>query len=996
MHKQRIALRIAITILMIAITLFDAMSGSRLLQAQGDDNGSLAGPSVDELLAQMTVAEKVGQLFLVTFNGRTPDEQADIARLIVEYKVGGVLLSDANQNWVNDATAVESVVALTRLLQEWATIDALPPPPVEPVEIAATPTPTATEEIDEALSGTPTLTPDAVQDSGLQIALTATLTATAVITEPVLRERFIPLFMAIEQEGDTYPYARLRTGLTALPSNMAVGATWDTANALSVGQILGRELSALGFNMLIGPTLDVLDSPRPDRPNDLNARSFGGDPYWVGVMGQAYVRGVHMGSQGKMSTVVKHFPGLGSSDRRINQDVSTVQKSDQDLARNELVPFFRVAQSFSEDAQDVTDAMMASHISFRFVRPANKPISFDAATMHTLMSFEPLAQWRSQGGVIVSGPLGALAVRKYYDPNLRSFNHRYIAREAFIAGNDVLLLSQFALDNNWITQYNNIVDTIKFFQEQYQNEPDFQARVDQAVRRILTLKLRLYPEFSLEAAQPDLEQAQSELGKGDAEVVRMAREAVTLLYPESVDRLPAPPTPDEEIVIFVDTRQGRDCETCEPRYLIEPDEIERTLVRLYGPDASGRVLPEQIYTYSLVDLQRFLFERSRYLDLASSLDTRFKTADWLLFAMLDVDAERHAASTALKSLLAEREDLLQGKRLVVLAYNAPYFLDTTEVSKLSAYYGIYSKIPAFISASARALFQEFPALGLSPVTVSGINYDLRTRLEIDPRQVIQVYQSGQPQSNGEGTPVPLEVKKGDKLQLETSAILDRNGNLVPDGTWVEFRFYYPNEKLETRQAEQTVNGRASTEYTLGRVGNLEISIVGSDYKLLALVPEEETVKFETVVPTSTPTHTSTPTPTWTPTATATNTPTPTYTPTHTPTVTPTPTPLPVKIVKGTTLSVALLMIFVVAGFVFAAVLGMGHGPSRAIRLGLVCMLGGLVGYDVYAMGVPGALRARQLSQEWGALIMALLGMLVTVVIDLLVTAIIQRWRQSRA
>ncbi|MBN1934639.1 MAG: hypothetical protein JW934_08230 [Anaerolineae bacterium] len=983
MRRPCIALRILIVIALIAVTLWGSTGRDRLLQAQEGDEGNDTGSFVDELLARMTVAEKVGQLFLVPFEGSTPTEQSDIARLIVEYKVGGVLLSDANRNWINDDTAVESVITLTFQLQEWATIDAFPPPPVESPVITVTLTPTATEEFTETLPMTPVLTP------------TSTLTATAIITEPVLRERFVPLFVAIEQEGNMHPYADLRSGLTALPSNMAIGATWDTANALSVGQILGRELSALGFNMLIGPTLDVLDQPRLDRPNDLDVRSFGGDPYWVGVMGQAYVRGVHIGSQGKMATVAKHFPGLGSSDRRINQDVSTVQKSDEDLAQNELVPFFRVAQSFAEDAQDVTDAMMASHISFRFVRPANKPISFDAATMHTLMSFEPLARWRRQGGVIVSGPLGALAVRKYYDPNLKSFNHRYIAREAFIAGNDLLLLSQFALDNNWTTQYNNIVDTILFFQEQYKNEPDFQARVDEAVRRILALKYRLHPEFVLKAVQPDLEQAKSKLGQGDAQVVQMAREAITLLYPESVNRLPAPPMPGEEIVIFVDSRQSRDCETCEPRYLIEPDEIERTLVRLYGPDASGRVLPERIYTYSLVDLQRFLFEHDQYPDLASSLDIRFKTADWILFAMLDVDAERYAASTALKSLLAEREDLLQGKKLVVLAYNAPYFLDTTEVSKLTAYYGIYSKIPAFISASARALFQEFPALGLSPVTVAGINYDLRTRLEIDPRQVIQVYQSGQPQSNGEGTPVPLEVKKGDKLQLYTSPILDRNGNLVPDGTWVEFKFYYPSEKLEWRDGVQTVNGVASTEYTLDRVGNLEISIVGSAYKLLALVPEDETVKFETVVPTPTPTHTSTPTPTSTPTVTPTATPTSTATPTHTPTHTPTPTPTPIKVVKGATLSVALLMVFVLGGFAFAAVLGMGHGPSRAIRWGLLSVLGGLIGYDVYAMGVPGALRARSLSQEWGALITTVLGAFLALAVGLLATVIVRRWRQRR-
>ena len=80
---------------------------------------------------------------------------------------------------------------------------------------------------------------------------------------------------------------------------------------------------------------------------------------------------------------------------------------------------------------------------------------------------------------------------------------------------------------------------------------DFQARVDESVQRILTLKYRLYPEFSVASASPDLEHAQQIVGKGTAEIVRMARESATLLSPQSSDRLPAPPVPGEEIVLVL-------------------------------------------------------------------------------------------------------------------------------------------------------------------------------------------------------------------------------------------------------------------------------------------------------------------------------------------------------------------------------------------------------------------------------------------------------------
>ena len=43
---------------------------------------------------------------------------------------------------------------------------------------------------------------------------------------------------------------------------------------------------------------------------------------------------------------------------------------------------------------------------------------------------------------------------------------------------------------------------------------------------------------------------------------------------------------------------------------------------------------------------------------------------------------------------------------MVFAFNAPYYLDATDISKLTAYYAFYSKINPFIDVAARILFQE--------------------------------------------------------------------------------------------------------------------------------------------------------------------------------------------------------------------------------------------------------------------------------------------------
>lgn len=972
MSRRQAAYWAPICVLLATAMAVLLAAGGESSLAQDPTDGVTVDPFVEDLVSRMSVEEKVGQLFVVTFEGTDLSMQADIVDLVVNYKVGGVMPLDTNGNFTNDETLIEQVVALSSGLQQWASVQSVPFTRTSEVSVTATPTATVVLTGSEEIL-TPTLTP------------TVTITPTAVITDfaglsPTLpiRENFVPLLIATEHEGDGFPYTHLRYGLTEVPSRMAIGATWNTDNALKVGRIVGRELRALGFNMLLGPSLDVLDRPRLERTSDLDVRSFGGDPYWVGVMGQAYIRGVHVGSEGGVATVVKHFPGLGSSDRRVNQEVATVRKSLEELQRTELVPFFAVARTSDEDRLGLTDAMMTAHVRFGDVRPNAKPVSFDAEAIHKLMNLPDLSGWRNAGGIIVSDALGAPAVRKYSDPYLETFNHRYIAREAFNAGNDILLLSQFALDGSWETHYGNVIDTIGFFREQYETDIPFQTRVDEAVQRILTLKHRLHPEFTLSSVLPDLEHAQSISGRGQAEIVRLPEESVTLLSPESTDRLPDPPVLGEDIVIFVDDRQVADCPTCEPYHTIEPSALKQALVRLYGPQASARVDPDRIYAHTFTELQRLMAEPGPGSGPLALVDAHLSSADWLLFAMQDVDTVRYPQSGALKELLARHDDALQGKNVVVFAYNAPYYLDTTEVSKLTAYYCMYSKASSFVDASIRSLFQEFPPLGDSPVSVEGINYNLFERLQPDPNQVIKVFQEGLPEAASEGTPQPLDVKKGDRLRFYTSVILDRNGRPVPDGTQIEIRFFYPEEKLEDRYLALTVAGAASTEFVLDRAGRLEVSVVGSAAKLVAQVSEDEKVEFQTVVP---PTSTATATPTATPTATNTPTATPTQTPSPTPsptaTSTATPTPVPVKRVTGTALSATLFGLLGIGLAAFLILIGWRQSVSRAMRWGLLSMIGGLVGYDLYAMGIPGALRARLFSERWGALISALLG-LVTV------------------
>ncbi len=895
-------------------------------------------PWLDDTLAHMTTADKVGQLFLITFPGNDIGAGSEIAQLVQILRVGGVILSPENENFGNGAFAPSQVLSLTSGLQQLAFSESFPVtytlsvPITVTVPVGETPSPSDRETI----------------------TATTTLTYTDVITRP---PQGIPLLTAVLQEGNGYPYTSLRGGFTDLPSNMAIGATWNDEYAQAIGTIVGQELWAVGINVLLGPSLDVLSEPRPGQGGDLGIRVFGGDPYWVGQMGQAYVRGVHLGSDWHVATVAKHLPGLGASDRSLQDEIATVDKSLQDLKLIELPPFFSVTHG--DPITDTTDALMTAHIRYRgfqgSIRYVTQPISLNAQGLQEILAQPELVPWRGAGGVLVSDSLGLPAVRRHYSPELEQFPHRQIALDAFMAGNDLLTLSQFSLSDSWEDHLANVTDTVLFFQARYDEDETFRARVDQSVRRILTLKRRICREFTLEGCTGSLD-GDSETGAANGTVAQIAQNAVTLLYPateELVVRLPRPPRQDESILIFTDSREARECDRCLPFYLLNPMALEDTILKLYGPEATGQVDPERIESHSFAELHAFLQYGSP--DLTAILSE----ADWIVFAMLDYSPEAYPSSMALKEFLREWTIGQATQNFIVMAHEAPYYLDTTEVSKLGAYYGLYGKGQASVDSAARVLFHEYLPTGLSPVTVDGVGYDLGKQLLPDPEQIISVLWADQP-PEVEGTPQAVKLELGDPLRLRTSLIRDRNGNAVPDGTPVTFNYVYVDEGLGGQVEAMTADGIAEAVLTLEHAGVLEIRATSDPAQNslpLQVINQGETTEILTPTPT--------PTPTFTPTATPTPTSTPTPTPTLTPTATPSPTaepeipppPVPESRVQWADLMWALVGATAAGGLVAIASKN-AHVTSRMVnpasRAALLSGACGLAGYIYYGLGLPGS------------------------------------------
>lgn len=899
-----------------------------------------------QLLARMSPEARVGQLFIVTFPGTDTSEAAAIYTLITQDHIGGVLLRPELGNIVNEGDTPAQVAALTSELQQLAW------------NAASTP----------SISG-------------------------AGENESDLIRPFVPLFIALEQDRNPLMPGLGINGTTQLVSPMAIGATWNPAYAERAGSVAGAELNALGINLLLGPSLDVLDTPRPGSAADLGVRSFGGDPYWVGQIGAAYIRGVHSGSEGRVAVVPSHFPGLGATDRPLSEEVSTIQKSLEQLKQIELAPFFAVTTA--EDPLSQADGLLVSHIRYRGfqgnIYQSTKPVSFDPQALQQLLALPELASWREAGGVTVADDLGVRAVRRFYDPSEQEFNGLRIARDAFVAGNDLLILSHFALTDDWDTHIANVRATIAFFRERYSSDPTFQSWVDEAVLRILRLKLHIYggESFTLSATQRDSTAVSAQVGIRNDQIAPIARAAATLLSPPSPELRGAPPAAGEYIVIFTDDRQIQPCLDCAPAYAIPPTLLADTLLQLYGPRTTNQVRSDRLSSFTFRELVAYMDAPPRGVSAEgtpeppSAVEVALSRANWIVFAMLDPNAQV-PASNAVQRFLAEEANALQNTKIVVLAFGAPYYLDTTEIAKLSAYFGLYSCAVPSVDAAARALFDEFPFIGDSPVSISGINYQLMFQTQPDPSQIIQVlYEVVGALPPAEGTPPPtppaVEVRRGDTLQLRTSIIVDRNGHPVPDGTPVEFIFTYPQEGLEHTVQGVTRGGVARTTITLERVGQLQISVraepVPRAVRLEMNIPEGPGPADITFI-----------------------TPTPTPTPLPTPTETPAPpleeTPLPPgqnsEIEKQQVDHVSWLDLLMAV--VAAAGVGLGvyialwrrHGNlSRAVQGALWCAIGGLVAYIGLALGLPGADWLRQQAGVWTAALATAAGALIPLGVMLL-------------
>ncbi len=84
------------------------------------------------------------------------------------------------------------------------------------------------------------------------------------------------------------PAGRSDDYATALPTGIALAASWDPALAEAYGRVLGEEARARDKHVLLGPALNIVRTPLGGRSYDY----FGEDPWLAGRITVGYVRGL--------------------------------------------------------------------------------------------------------------------------------------------------------------------------------------------------------------------------------------------------------------------------------------------------------------------------------------------------------------------------------------------------------------------------------------------------------------------------------------------------------------------------------------------------------------------------------------------------------------------------------------------------------------------------------------------------------------------------------
>jgi len=299
---------------------------------------------------------------------------------------------------------------------------------------------------------------------------------------------------------------------TQLGSPLEVAATGDVDMARKLGEICGREGSAVGANWAFAPIIDIDYNFR----NPItNVRTFGSDPERVRAMGVAYVKAIQAYG---VAASIKHFPGDGCDERDQHLVTSINNKSVEEWEAT-----YGEAYRASIEAGAMT--VMVGHIMqpaySKKLRPGIQDEDILPASLAPELMGDLLRGQLGFNGLVVTD---ATTMAGFTVPLPRN----QAVPASIAAGADMFLFTR------------NLEEDYGFMLAGVKNGSLSAQRLDEAVMRILGLKAAL--KLHQKTAAPDLSAARSIVGQTEHQVWSKdcADQAITLVK-EQAGVLPLTP-----------------------------------------------------------------------------------------------------------------------------------------------------------------------------------------------------------------------------------------------------------------------------------------------------------------------------------------------------------------------------------------------------------------------------------------------------------------------
>jgi beta-N-acetylhexosaminidase len=262
----------------------------------------------------------------------------------------------------------------------------------------------------------------------------------------------LPPVVAVDQEGGTV--ARLRRGVTSVPSAMALAATGDPESTARAAAIIGAELRAVGFHQDYAPDADVNSNPANPA---IGVRSYSSDPELAAAHVAAAVRGLQGAG---LAATAKHFPGHGDTSGDSHLMLPSVDRDAAAWAAIDLPPFTAAIGA------DVA-AVMSAHVAVPAADGSGDPATASAAILTGV-----LRDRLGFTGTVVTDALDMAGARE-------RLGDGEIAVRAVLAGADQLLMSA------------DLPVAVAAVTEAVASGRISAARLDAAVGRVLALKHRV-------------------------------------------------------------------------------------------------------------------------------------------------------------------------------------------------------------------------------------------------------------------------------------------------------------------------------------------------------------------------------------------------------------------------------------------------------------------------------------------------------------------------